>query len=43
LDIKNPNKQEEEHEYNTQELLQLLDSSFAKSNELLNQLKEAIK
>lgn len=43
LDIKNPNKQEEEHEYNTQELMQLLDKSFAKSNNLLNQLKQAVK
>ena len=43
LDIKNPNKQEDIHEYSTQELMQLLDSSFAKSNELLNQLKKAVK
>jgi type I restriction enzyme M protein len=43
LDIKNPNKQEEEHEYSTQELMQILDSSFAKSNNLLNLLKEAVK
>jgi len=43
LDIKNPNKQEEEHEYSTQELMQMLDSSFAKSNDLLNLLKEAVK
>jgi type I restriction enzyme M protein len=43
LDIKNPTKQEEEHEYNSQELMQLLDKSFAKSNNLLNQLKQAVK
>lgn len=43
LDIKNPTKQEEEHEYNTQDLMQLLDKSFAKSNNLLNQLKQAVK
>lgn len=43
LDIKNPTKQEEEHEYNTQELMQLLDKSFGKSNNLLNQLKQAVK
>lgn len=43
LDIKNPTKQVEEHEYNTQELMQLLDKSFAKSNNLLNQLKQAVK
>jgi type I restriction enzyme M protein len=43
LDIKNPTKQEEEHEYNTKELMQLLDKSFKKSNNLLNQLKQAVK
>lgn len=43
LDIKNPTKQEEEHEYSTQELMQLLDKSFAKSHSLLNQLKQAVK
>lgn len=43
LDIKNPTKQEEKHEYNTQELMQLLDKSFSKSNNLLNQLKQAVK
>lgn len=43
LDIKNPTKKEEEHEYNTKELMQLLDKSFAKSNNLLNQLKQAVK
>lgn len=43
LDIKNPTKQEEEHEYSTKELMQLLDKSFAKSNNLLNQLKQAVK
>lgn len=43
LDIKNPTKQEEEHEYTTKELMQLLDKSFAKSNNLLNQLKQAVK
>lgn len=43
LDIKNPTKKEEEHEYNTQDLMQLLDKSFAKSNNLLNQLKQAVK
>jgi len=42
LDIKNPNKQEEQHEYTTQELMQLLDKSFAKSNDLLKQLKSLI-
>lgn len=43
LDIKNPTKQEEEQEYNTQEIIQMLDKSFVKSNDLLNQLKEAVK
>jgi len=43
LDIKNPNKQEEEHEYTTGELVQLLESSFAKSSDLLGQLKKALK
>ena len=42
LDIKNPAKQDELHEYSTQELIQLLDSSFVKSNELLNHLKSLI-
>ena len=43
LDIKNPTKQEEVHEYNSAELMQLLHTSFEKSNALLNQLKEAVK
>ena len=43
LDIKNPTKQEEAHEYNSVELMDLLHTSFAKSNALLNQLKEAVK
>lgn len=41
LDIKNPTKQEEVHEYSSAELMELLHTSFAKSNALLNQLKEA--
>lgn len=41
LDIKNPTKQEEVHEYSSVELMELLHTSFAKSNALLNQLKEA--
>jgi type I restriction enzyme M protein len=40
LDIKNPTKQEETHEYTSTELLQMLDRSFAKSSDLLNQLKQ---
>lgn len=43
LDIKNPTKQEEAHEYNSVELMDLLHSSFDKSNSLLNQLKKAVK
>lgn len=42
LDIKNPTKQEEVHEYSSVELMELLHTSFAKSNALLNQLKEAV-
>ena len=43
LDIKNPTKQEEIHEYNSVELMEMLHTSFEKSNALLNQLKEAVK
>jgi type I restriction enzyme M protein len=43
LDIKNPTKQEEAHEYNSMELMGLLHTSFDKSNILLNQLKKAVK
>ncbi len=43
LDIKNPTKQEETHEYNSVELMELLHTSFEKSNALLNQLKNAAK
>ena len=39
LDIKNPNRQEEVHEYTSTELIQMLEKSMLKSNELLNQLK----
>ena len=42
LDIKNPTKQEESHEYNSMELMEMLHSSFDKSNDLLNQLKEVL-
>jgi len=43
LDIKNPTKQEEVHEFTSAELMELLHTSFEKSNTLLNQLKEAVK
>jgi len=43
LDIKNPFKPEEEREYSSNELLEMLHESFQKSNELLDQLKSAVK
>jgi len=43
LDIKNPTKPEEEKEYNSAELMEMLNVSFDKSHKLLNQLKQAIK
>ena len=43
LDIKNPTKQEEEHEYSSAELMEMLDKSFTKSHELLMNLKKAVK
>ena len=43
LDIKNPTKQEEAPEYNSLELIDLLHTSFDKSNALLNHLKKAVK
>lgn len=43
LDIKNPTKPEEETEYNSAELMNMLAKSFEKSHFLLNQLKQAVK
>jgi type I restriction enzyme M protein len=43
LDIKNPTKQEEAQEYTSTELIQMMDKSFAKSNSLLNKLKEVMR
>ncbi len=43
LDIKNPTKQEEEILHSSSELIQMLENSFATSNDLLNQLKKAVK
>ncbi len=43
LDIKNPNKQEETHEYTSVELIEMLEKSIQKSNDLLNKLKSEIK
>ena len=42
LDIKNPTKPEEAHEYTSTELMQMMEKSFSKSNSILNQLKEAV-
>ena len=42
LDIKNPHKQEESHEYSSAEILQMLHKSFEKNNQLLEQLKLVI-
>ncbi len=43
LDIKNPVKAEEVHEYSSAELIEMLHVSFEKSNGLLEKLKEATK
>ena len=43
LDFKNPTKQDETHEYNSIELMDLLHNSFDKSNSLLEQLKNSVK
>lgn len=43
LDIKNPHKQEEEHEYTSQEIFGLLENSFVKSHDLLNQLRQELR
>lgn len=42
FDIKNPNSSEEQHQYTSNELIDLLGQSFAKSNQLLKQLKEEL-
>ena len=42
LDIKNPTKQEEEYEYTSSELIELLEKSMIKSTDLLNQLKDSL-
>lgn len=42
LDIKNPVKQEESHDYSSAELMAMLETSFSKSHALLGQLKEAV-
>jgi type I site-specific restriction endonuclease len=43
LDIKNPTKPVEEKEYNSAELIEMLNASFEKSHTLLKQLKQAVK
>ncbi len=43
LDIKNPNKQEDEHVHTSTELIDLLEKSMKKSNEILYQLKSLMK
>jgi type I restriction enzyme M protein len=42
LDIKNPNKQENEHEFTSNELVQNLENSYSKCSDLLNQLKKVL-
>ncbi|OPB98013.1 class I SAM-dependent DNA methyltransferase [Elizabethkingia occulta] len=42
LDIKNPHKEEELHEHSSVELMEQLESSLFKTNQLINQLKKAI-
>jgi type I restriction enzyme M protein len=42
FDIKNPNNTEQQHQYSSNELVDLLSQSFAKSNQLLKQLKEEL-
>lgn len=42
LDIKNPNTIEELHSYTSNELIDSLDSSFSKSQKLLNELKDLL-
>ncbi len=43
LDIKNSTKPEEEIVYSSTELMQMLEKSFATSNDLLNKLQQAVK
>ncbi len=43
LDIKNPAQPEEAHEFNSKELVGMLQASFIKSNQLLDGLKEILK
>lgn len=43
LDIKNPTKAEEIHNYSSAELMEMLHDSFDRSNTLLEQLKQTVK
>lgn len=43
LDINNPNKKEEIIEHNSSELMEMLDTSFNKSHNLLTKIREAVK
>ena len=43
LDINNPHVAEGEHEYTSQEIIGLLEKSFAKSHDLLNLMREEIR
>lgn len=43
LDIKNPHKKEEVAEHTSKELIEMLETSMSKSNELLNELKVELK
>jgi type I restriction enzyme M protein len=43
LDIKNPTKKEEAQEHNSAELMAMLHTSFGRSNDLLEQLKAAVR
>ena len=42
FDIKNPNSTEQQHQYTSNELIDLLGQSFAKSNQLLKQLQHEL-
>jgi type I restriction enzyme M protein len=42
LDIKNPFKQEENHEFSSSELIEKISQSFSKSQDLLNELKQLV-
>ncbi len=43
MDIKNPTQKEAAHDYSSEEIMEMLNSSFKKSNSLLTQLKQAAK